>query len=200
MSFFKKILGGLFSNTSGTSGSEESQYLPTKELPIDDEFTFNFKQNGGKFLYCETQDEVLDTFVSILMENDWFETEALCFEPKLYSILKDNRIDFELPKNPSFFFSTCESLIADEGSILFSSKQLKHIKTTELPNNIVVIATTSQITRSKSDGLREIKKKYQTEFPTNITTIKCFESIKDDSFLNYGSSPKNLYLLLLEDL
>ncbi|MCP1995753.1 lactate utilization protein B/C [Flavobacterium sp. HSC-61S13] len=200
MSFFKKILGSLFANTSEQSGPNESQYLPEKELPIDEEFTFNFKSNGGKFLYCETETEVQDTFVSILMENDWFESEAITFESNLIPMLRDNRIHYNQPKNPLFLLTTCESLIADEGSILFSSKQVSHLKPLELPNNIVVIATTSQITRSKSDGLREIKKKYQTVFPTNITTFKCFEPTKEDHFLNYGSTPKNLYLLLLEDL
>jgi hypothetical protein len=42
-------------------------------------------------------------------------------------------------------FSNCENLIAEEGSILFCSKQIKQDKPNELPINIVVFATTSQI-------------------------------------------------------
>ena len=42
--------------------------------------------------------------------------------------------------------------------------------------------------------------KYEKDYPTNITTIKYFEKVKEDDFLHYGSSAKNLYLLLLEDL
>ena len=61
-------------------------------------------------------------------------------------------------------------------------------------------ATTSQILESKSDGLRAIKKKYNKDYPTNITTIKYFEKAKEEDFLQYGSAAKNLYLLLLEDL
>ncbi len=94
----------------------------------------------------------------------------------------------------------CENLIADEGSVLFSSNQIKQHKPDDLPNNIIILATTSQILESKSDGLRGIKKKYDKNYPTNITTIKYFEKAKDEDFLQYGSSPKNLYLLLLEDL
>ena len=45
-----------------------------------------------------------------------------------------------------------------------------------------------------------IKKKYDKDYPTNITTIKYFEKAKDEYFLQYGSTAKNLYLLLLEDL
>ena len=133
-------------------------------------------------------------------ENDWFESEAMCFEPKLYSLLEENKLNFTNPTNPKFLLASCENLIGDEGSVLFSSNQIKQYKPNELPDNIVILATTSQILESKSDGLRVIKKKYDKDYPTNITTIKYFEKVQDEDFLTYGSSAKNLYLLLLEDL
>lgn len=200
MSFIKKIFKGIFNSPSPSEANEESKYLPEKKLPVDEEFMINFKANGGKFLYCESEDEVQETFINILLENDWFEKEAITFEKELIPILQENKIGYRKTSNPSFFISNCESLIADEGSILFSSKQLTHFKFTELPSNIVVMAKTSQITRTKSDGLREIKNKYLSDIPSNITAIKCFSQMDNDNFLNYGSTPKNLYLLLLEDL
>ncbi len=49
-----------------------------------------------------------------------------------------------------------------------------------------------------SEGLSEIKSKSKS-IPTNITTIKNFDMIKEDKdFLSYGTSSKNLYLILLE--
>ena len=124
----------------------------------------------------------------------------MCFEPKLFSILDDNKLQYEKPENPKFLFASCENLIADEGSVLFSSNQIKQNKPNELPINIIILATTSQILETKSDGLRVIKKKYDKDYPTNITTIKYFEKAKEEDFLQYGSTAKNLYLLLLEDL
>ena len=156
--------------------------------------------NGGKFLYCENLNEVKDQFLNILEENDWFECEALCYEPKLFSMLDENKLTYDKPSNPMFLFASCENLIADEGSVLFSSNQIKQNKPNDLPNNIIILATTSQILEAKSDGLRVIKKKYDKDYPTNITTIKYFEKAKDEDFLQYGSTAKNLYLLLLEDL
>ncbi|MFT5754141.1 MAG: hypothetical protein ACI9FW_001943, partial [Flavobacterium sp.] len=75
-------------------------------------------------------------------------------------------------------------------------------KANELPCDMVVFATTSQIVGNKSDGLRNIKKRYDKDYPSNITTIKYFEKEEEEEedFLHYGSSHKNLYLLLLEDL
>ncbi len=199
MSLFRKIFG------SGNDASDEdnqSEYNTPKpsNLPVDDLFTFNFKKNGGKFIYCENLNEVKEQFENILEENDWFESEVLCYEPKLFNLLDENKLIYNNPSTPKFFFASCENLIADEGSVLFSSNQIKHKKPNELPDNIVILATTSQILESKSDGLRTIKKKYDKDYPTNITTIKYFEKVQEEDFLTYGSCAKNLYLLLLEDL
>lgn len=179
---------------------DKSQYLPETVMPVDDLFTVNFKNNGGKFLYCDTQKELHETFISVLVENDWFEKEALTHEIQFHSLLKDNNIEYIKTKQPVFFVASCESLIADDGAILFCDKQLKDNKAHEIPDNVIIIAATSQITRTKSDGLREIKKKYSSKLPTNITAINCFKPSANQDFLSYGRSPKNLYLLLLEDL
>lgn len=201
MSIFKKFFKGFLSTPKEEDTDyERSQYLPEQVLPVDELFTVNFKNNGGKFLYCDTMEDLTETFVSILLENDWFEKEALTFESQFHSLLRDNNIKFENVESPDFFISTCESLIADEGSILFSDKQIRDLKTNNLPQDIVILARTSQITRTKSDGLREIKKKYGSPLPSNITAINCFKPAVNQDFLSYGRSPKNLYLLLLEDL
>nr|WP_315239538.1 lactate utilization protein B/C [uncultured Flavobacterium sp.] len=201
MSFFKKIFG---SANAASDEENESEYgnnpTPNSHLSIDEQFIFNFKKNGGKFLYCENKQEVEEQLENILEENDWFESEALCYEPSLFHLLEENKLLYISPKNPKFLLASCENLIADEGSILFSSKQIRQNKPNELPANIVIIATTSQILPMKSDGLSAIKRKYERDYPTNITTIKYFEKAKEEDFTQYGSVAKNLYLLLLEDL
>jgi hypothetical protein len=92
--------------------------------------------------------------------------------------------------------------VAQNGSILVSSNQLMEKKLNEIPLNIIVFATTSQLVDSIGEGLKIIKKKYRERIPANITTLKHFNpsSEEDNDFLTYGSSSKHLYLLLLEDL
>jgi hypothetical protein len=201
MSLFRKFFKTSGEETDPKEKSDDkSPYTPDDNLPIDERFTFNFKANGGKFIYCENLAEISENFENILAENDWFESEAQCFDPRLFHLLDENKLQYSNTKNPKFFFSFCENLIADEGSILFSSLQLKHFKPNELPTNMIVFATTSQLVISKGDGLRVIKNKHVKDYPTNITTIKYFEEVKEQDFLHYGSCHKNLYLLLLEDL
>jgi hypothetical protein len=200
MSLFRKIFGSSNPTSEEDKESEFSKSHAENAISIDEQFIFNFKKNGGKFLYCENADEVKEQFENILEENDWFESEVLCYDPTLFSMLEDNKLMYDKPANPKFLLASCENLIADEGSILFSSKQIKQHKPNELPANIIVLAKTSQILGAKSDGLSAIKKKYERDYPTNITTIKYFEKAKEEDFTQYGSSAKNLYLLLLEDL
>lgn len=199
MSLFRKIFG-----TSNDASNEEihSQYndlSQDKSATVEERFTNFFMKNGGKFIYCENTNEVKEQLLNILEENDWFESEVMCNEELLFPMLDENNLTYIKPLEPKFLFASCESLIAEEGSVLFSSNQIRQHKPNELPKNIVIFAKTSQIMETKSDGLREIKKKYLTAYPTNITTIKYFEEVKEEDFLHYGSSAKNLYLLLLED-
>ena len=102
MNFFKKIFGSV--NTSSDE-ENESEYAGTSNdshLSIDEKFIFNFKKNGGKFLYCENKQEVADQFENILEENDWFESEVLCYEPGLFSLLNENKLLYTSPSNPKF--------------------------------------------------------------------------------------------------
>lgn len=198
MNLFRKIFGS--TSDEDNNEEEEGKFAPQINIPVDEKFTTNFRKNGGKFLYCEDLNEIREQFLNILEENDWFESEVLCYETKLFSLLDENKLAYKNVQNPKFFFTICEDLIADDGSILFSSKQFKQYKANEIPCDMVVFATTSQLVENKSDGLRNIKKRYDKEYPTNITTIKYFEKTNEEDFLHYGSSHKNLYLLLLEDL
>nr|WP_315153219.1 lactate utilization protein B/C [uncultured Flavobacterium sp.] len=198
MSLFRKFFSS--GQTNSDDENEINKISFEQNIPVDEQFIFNFKRNGGKFLYCDSMLEVKEQFENILEENDWFEGEAICYEPTLFPLLKENNILFDKPQNPKFLLATCENLVSDEGSISFSSNQIKQKKPNELPVNMVIIAHTSQIISGKSEILSAIKNKYKKEYPSNITTIKYFEKAQEEDFTQYGSAAKNLYLILLEDL
>jgi len=82
----------------------------------------------------------------------------------------------------------------------FHPTKLKKKSLSELPSKFIVFSTTSQLTDTISEGMRKIKNQSKNLIPSNITTIQDFESKKEKDFMSYGSSTKNLYLLLLEDL
>ncbi|GAB5400599.1 MAG: hypothetical protein Aureis2KO_21840 [Aureisphaera sp.] len=200
MSLFKRLLKSSTKSEPKAKNSDHSKYFPEEKLPIDEKFTYNFNKNGGKFLYCENWDEISEAFDNILLENDWYEKEVFCINEKLCDKFQGYNLSFGKNTQASFFLCDCESLVANNGSILLSSNQIKEKKLHELPSNFVILATTSQLVENISEGLRIIKNQSRQYIPSNITTIQDFENNKEKDFMSYGSSTKNLYLLLLEDL
>ncbi len=204
MSLFKRLLNPNYKKSEEKAKradkSDHSTYYPEQKLPIDEKFTYNFKNNGGKFIYCENWEEVTEAFDNIMLENDWYEQEVFCVNEMLTKKFDGFNLNFTKSSDSKFFLSTCESLVSNNGSILLSSNQIKEKKLNELPSNFIIFATTSQIVDTISEGLRIIKNQSSGYIPSNITTIQDFETEKEKDFMSYGSSTKNLYLLLLEDL
>lgn len=202
MSLFRKIFGLKSDDSQEYIPNEErSKYMPDVSLPIDERFTINFKANGGKFLYCEDFDEVDENLGHILDENDWRDKKVMLLDKRLTEKFKNfNLSTSNVSEDCSYFLTTCEYLIANDGSLLISSNQIAEKRLTEFPPNFIIFATTSQFVETISEGLKGIKNNNREKIPTNITTIKHFKDCDDKDFLSYGSSSKNLYLLLLEDL
>ena len=81
-------------------------------------------------------------------------------------------------KESDIFFTTCEHLVAPrDGSVLVTSEQINE-PANELPSNLIVFATTSQLVEDISDGLKIIKQRYAKNIPGNITTLKHFNCLK----------------------
>jgi len=198
MSFFNKF----FKNKVKTSQKEEDLF--TEDIDnrsIDEKFVKKFIHKGGKFLYCADLKEAETNLIQILQENHW--NNVISYHDKLNNLLsniKSARTDKIISDLP--FFTFCESLISHDGSIMFSSKQLKDKKLKDLPNDFIVLANTSQIVNDTREGISGIRNRSEKNSPTIISSIKDFTINKiDTDFMSYGNTnSKTLYLLLIEDL
>ena len=203
----KNFFSSLFNkkpSKSDDNKEEEYKYLPKKDEIVENKFTVNFSNNGGKFLYASNVDESTEFFSKIIEENNWSSSSILCFNE---NIINQYVLDFKYETNKAnlnsvIFITDCEFLVAKDGSILVSANQVESHKIKDLPNNIIVLAKTSQLSQTVSKGLEGIRHKYSNNLPSNITSIKNFKRGEDNdlNFLTYGSSAKNLYLILLENL
>ena len=200
MNFLKRFFGSKL--TASQSDTPEPKDAEQEELAIDLLFLQEFKKNKGKFLYCTSDEEINQNLDAILEENSWRAEEVLCFSDALKKAHGDQLILTRDASTSKIFFTECEHLIADQGSVLVCSNQLKSIKQEELPEHLIIMARTSQIVRSISSALKSIKQRYQgSPLPTKITSFKNNQITEEnqDDFMHYGSKTKNLYLLLLED-
>ena len=201
MNFFKNIFkkNNQFNKTSSSNKDEKSSFMPKIETPTDNRFVQNFIKNGGKFLYSENENEVNKNITLIIEENSWKKSNLISLDK---NISKRFRLDYSFSKDSKdktiCLISTCEYLIADDGSILVSSNQVAEKKLDELPGDIIILAKTDQLINNISEGLSGIKNNSKS-IPSNITNLKHFKDCNDKDFLSYGSSSKNLYLILLEN-
>ena len=199
MGFFERIFGKKIKSDDQKLSPKESE---SESLPIDELFLREFTGSGGKFLYCENQEEVDRFFDKIIEENSWQENDILCLDAELIDRYASIAHFTDRYSKPTIFTTRCEHLIANQGSVLVCSKQLKGIKNEELPENLIVFARTSQMVAPISEALRSIKQRHLGgPLPTKITSFKNNEVNQEnkDDFMHYGTKTKNLYLLLLED-
>lgn len=199
MNFLKK----LFQNRiiSSDKNVKEEDAINPDNLSTDELFVRNFISKGGKFLYCSNHDELKQNLSQILEENNW--NNVICFNEKLNNILTEiNSAKTTKNVNSLPFFSNCESLVSEDGSIMFSSKQLHEKKLNNLPDNFIVFAKTSQLVNTIREGVMGVRMRAKKNSPTIVCSIKDYLPNKTETdFMRYGNTnSKTLYLLLLEDL
>lgn len=199
MSFFNKFLKNIIKPSQ--KEAEEIELGKDDSLSIDELFVKKFIHKGGKFLYCADLEEAKKNLIQVLQENQW--NNVIAFDEELRKFLaeiKSAKTHNIIPSLP--FLTCCECLIANDGSIMFSSKQLKDKKLKDLPNNFIVYAKTSQIVKDSREGISGIRSRSEKNSPTIISSIKDFIINKTETdFMSYGNTnSKTLYLLLLEDL
>ena len=199
MKFFNSLFKGNPSKKKSKEDQEheQSKFMPKVKIAIEERFIINFIDNGGKFLYSENYNELNENLSLILKENSWVKEDLLITNNKIKSNYKlPNSIKIN-QENSKCFVTNCENLIADDGSILISSNQIEEKNLSDFPNNLIILSETTKFKNSIGEGLAEIKSKSK-KIPSNITTIKNFQISQEKDFLSYGTSAKNLYLILLE--
>ena len=173
---------------------------------IDDEtseellFAKNFTEAGGKFIYIDKGDSIIDTFIKIKEENQWDKNNVKCLSSALSKNLGINKTK-DLFENDDLkaLVIECEYLLSNTGRMLISSNQIKNNKLDSLPDILIVIATSNQFVSDVSEGMTRLKSKYLKKFPTNITTINIRNKFIEDDFLSYGNSAKDIYLIISDE-
>ncbi len=152
-----------------------SAIYPHPESAAEEIFAEAFIKLGGKFIFCENEQELLDN-INILHENRGWE-HLLCADKRLIKIFQNHKIDILEPADPKAesaeaCITGCELLVARTGSIMVSSKQnLGRVAPVYYPVHIV-FAYANQIVYDIEDGFAALKKTYGPDLPSmvNLTT------------------------------
>ncbi len=144
----------------------------TVNVSDEELFAENFIKIGGKYFFCENEQELIDN-ITILIENKGWNL-VLCADKRLLKLFNNNKIDILTPANPNIenaeaCITSCEAIIARTGSIMVSSKQ-NFGRTSPVFYPIhIVFAYLNQVVRDIEDGFNLIKKKYGSDMPSMIS-------------------------------
>ena len=179
-------------------------WTPFKEEDGAD-FTFveRFKDNGGIFVYFESEDSFLEAMKQYVVENQW---EPLCSTSmKMECVFKDSGIelsrDYDTKRKKTVSIVDCECLIAQTGSIVITDRCAGSTAAYSDADTLLVYASPSQIVASMKDAIHIIKEKYKNNKPSETVIISGpSRSTEIDNQLVIGAHGiKQLALFLVEE-
>ena len=188
------IFDQFFGKNKSPKPKDKSEYLPEIKNPTEIEFAQNFIHRGGKFIYCENNESTVFYFHKILQENGWTSQDVIAQNNVLSSFFKLEQTNSKVQA----LVLHCEYLIANKGAILICNRQIQEKKLSDLPQSLIIIATSNDFKNDVSEAMSSINKKYKDNLPSNITTLNAFDPSKENDFLSYGGNAKHLYLLVQE--
>jgi L-lactate dehydrogenase complex protein LldG len=173
------------------------------EEPLDINFAQELTHAGGLFIYCESEEEVINGIKFLMNERKWESIFAL--EPKIISLLHKHEINITFQHDQltssQVGMTGCEYLVARLGSILVSTGQMAGRQIFIYPEIHIVLAYSSQLVGDIKDAIFKLRKKYEQRMPSMVTLITGPSRTADiEKTLVMGAhGPKELYVFLLED-
>ncbi len=130
---------------------------------LEETFAAAFIGLGGKFVFCDSEQELIDDIIALYDSRDW--KQLLCAEKNILSLFANQHVSFLTRADPKLTgadacITGCEYLVARTGSVLLSSGQnFGRIASVFYPVHIVV-AYASQLLPDVDAGIKKLKKKY----------------------------------------
>jgi L-lactate dehydrogenase complex protein LldG len=183
--------------------SDTEIYTTPEEESLELLFAKVFSSLKGNFIFCETKADFPKTLSSLITENKW-ET-VFCTEPEIRSMLESGGVPFHSDEKDflacNVGITLCEFLVARTGSIIVSSRQKAGRRLPVYSNIHITVAYTSQLVYNLKDAFKELKKKYEPGFPSQVTTITGPSQTADieKTLVNGAHGPKEVFLFLIDD-
>lgn len=185
------------------SDFEDSPLYKDEEEPLDVTFAREFTQVEGNFVYCDGEISLIENL--ILLAEKLQIKKILAWEPEIQKMLgqygfpiytTDQQLD-----TADAGITTCEALIARNGSIVLSNGKEAGRRLSIYPPIHIVVAKASQLVMDIKHGLQRVNEKYGDKLPSMISTITGPSRTVDiERMLVVGAhGPKELYVFLIED-
>lgn len=183
--------------------SDPEIYTAPEEESLELLFAKNFSALKGDFVFCENARDFSEQFAALVKERNW--QDLFCIEPKIQEMLKAGNVSYMsaeadfLKCNVGLTYVEC--LVARTGSIMCSSRQKSGRRLPVYSNIHVAVAYTSQLVYNLKDAFKMLKKKYEGNFPSQLTTITGPSQTADieKTLVRGAHGPKEIFLFLIDD-
>ncbi len=181
---------------------------PAFTLPDDQDldirFATKFIDAGGKFIFCETMQQAIETLKMLKEENGW--KHVFCWENEIKdafcnSNFQKGMIGYTI-ENSEAAVSLCESLAADEGTIILNPKQASRRRLSCFPKTHIFITDIAHLTPLEADALDIFKKQNKGELPSVVKLGTCNTGHfydKQRLILN-ADGTEDIYVILVDEI
>mgnify|MGYP003397537261 FL=1 len=172
---------------------------PDEDLEV--EFAKNFTENGGKLIFCETDNDLIESVVQAIERFGW--NDIYCDNPSVVSILHAAGVHYKSNignlTSVKYSMTTCDALIAKNGCIVISSDSDVKGKLSTISKTHIVFANIGQIVPDIKAAFTRMKAKGKNKLPENINIISCPSvTTAIENKINVGAQgADSLYLFLL---
>ena len=183
--------------------SDAEIYAKPEEESLELLFAKVFSSLKGNFIFCETKEDFPKILSGLILENKW--DNVFSIEPEIKTMLESGGVSFKSDEKDflacNVGITLCEFLVARTGSIIVSSRQKAGRRLPVYSNIHIAVAYTSQLVYNLKDAFRELKKKYEPGFPSQVTTITGPSQTADieKTLVNGAHGPKEIFLFLIDD-
>lgn len=174
------------------------------EKDLDIRFATSFIKAGGKFIFCETIREAIQQLEGLKEDMNW--SHVFCWENEVrdafmnYGFQKGS-IGFTI-ENSDAAISLCETLIAEDGTILLNPKQASRRRLPVFPKTHIIFTDVAHLAAREVDALEQFKKTHKGELPSLIKIGSCNNGHfydKQRLILN-AEGTENVYVFLIDEI
>jgi L-lactate dehydrogenase complex protein LldG len=202
----KQIRKGLLTKLDNPYGSVNPHQAVLKPLEesIDLQFAQELSNLGGKFIFCENENDLAE-IISLLIHDDDIGP-VFCRNKDLQEHLQKAQIEFlsneeDISKCKSGL-TECEFLVARFGSVIMSSSLSSGRKLYSWPEIHLVVAYASQLVPELKDAIIGMRERYNGVLPSMVTLVTGPSRTADiEKTLVMGvHGPKDLIVFFIDDL
>lgn len=175
--------------------------------PTEDDLAVTFAQqfdaSGGNYIYCENTSHFFKQLNEFAEGMGWdyiYTWEDELYEPLSKAGMRQVRKGKQLDLAHASL-TTCEALIADSGSILFTSSQNDQHRLMVEPPVQIVIAYYSQLLINMEEAIDHLAIRYGNQLPSYVEFVNgpCQTRALEMERVKGGMGPNEIYLFFIDD-